>query len=119
MKTILLVDDSELCRLLFRLSLPNEVEYTVHEASDGEAALRALASLTPDLVVMDYRMPGHTGQQLAQSLRASGISVPMALLTASMARDLDHAALAAYFHVVCEKPIDEHKMAAILQPISD
>lgn len=55
---VLLVDDQELIRLGFRLVLDAEDDIdVVGEAADGEEALRAVRALTPDVILMDVRMP--------------------------------------------------------------
>jgi DNA-binding NarL/FixJ family response regulator len=55
---VLLVDDQSLVRTGFRMILQDEpgIE-VVGEAADGRAAIEAAASLRPDVVVMDIRMP--------------------------------------------------------------
>ncbi|MDQ1128747.1 response regulator transcription factor [Microbacterium sp. SORGH_AS_0888] len=55
---VLLVDDQELIRVGFRLVLEAEPDLeVVGEAADGEAAVRAVAVHSPDVVLMDVRMP--------------------------------------------------------------
>lgn len=55
---VLLVDDQELIRVGFRLVLEAEPDIVVAgEASDGDEAVRAVADLSPDVVLMDIRMP--------------------------------------------------------------
>jgi DNA-binding NarL/FixJ family response regulator len=55
---VLLVDDQSLVRAGFRMILQDELDIAVvGEAADGEAAISAVASLHPDVVVMDIRMP--------------------------------------------------------------
>ena len=59
---VLLVDDQDLVRAGFRLILDGRDGITVvGEASDGEEAVRLARELTPDVVVMDIRMPGMDG----------------------------------------------------------
>lgn len=59
---VLLVDDQELIRYGLRLVLDAESDIeVVGEAADGEAALRAARRLSPDVVLMDVRMPGMDG----------------------------------------------------------
>lgn len=55
---VLLVDDQQLVRTGFRMILADEegIE-VVGEASNGQEAVEASASLAPDVVVMDIRMP--------------------------------------------------------------
>jgi DNA-binding NarL/FixJ family response regulator len=59
---ILLVDDEPLLRLGFRLVLESQPDMSVvGEASDGATAVRQVAQLDPDVVLMDVRMPGMDG----------------------------------------------------------
>lgn len=68
---IMLVDDHALVREGVRHVLTATPGFeVVAEAGDGESALAAAASATPDLVVLDLSMPGGTGLELATRLRA-------------------------------------------------
>jgi DNA-binding NarL/FixJ family response regulator len=59
---ILLVDDEPLLRLGFRLVLESQPDMSVvGEAGDGATAVRQVAQLDPDVVLMDVRMPGMDG----------------------------------------------------------
>ena len=57
MKRILLVDDQADIRSLIRMTLEFE-DYEIHEASDGESALRIARQVRPDFVLTDVMMPG-------------------------------------------------------------
>lgn len=62
MTTVLLVDDQELVRTGLRMILAAEADLeVVGEASDGIRAVDAAHELTPDVVLMDIRMPGMDG----------------------------------------------------------
>ncbi len=80
MATILLVEDeAELARLVTR-----ELEaagYRVRHAPDGPAALRLFAEETPELVVLDWMLPGLNGLEVLRRLR-QGSAVPVLMLTA-------------------------------------
>ena len=55
---VLLVDDQQLVRTGFRMILEGETDIDiVGEAADGKAAIDAARRLTPDVIVMDIRMP--------------------------------------------------------------
>jgi DNA-binding NarL/FixJ family response regulator len=59
---ILLVDDDPLLRLGFRLVLESQPDMSVvGEAGDGVVAVRQVAEVDPDVVLMDVRMPGMDG----------------------------------------------------------
>ena len=62
MITVLLADDQPLVRAGFRMLLDAEEDITVvGEADNGAAALELVRTLSPDVVLMDIRMPGVDG----------------------------------------------------------
>ncbi len=83
MKTILLADDEENLRLLLRATL-EEPDFTILEAPDGSTAHELARKHRPDLVVLDWMMPGMTGIELTRLLRSEPEtrSTPIILLTA-------------------------------------
>jgi DNA-binding response OmpR family regulator len=80
MATILLVEDEvELARLVVREL--QAAGYEVDHASDGPDALQRFADATPDLVVLDWMMPGMDGLEVLRRVRQSS-PVPVLMLTA-------------------------------------
>jgi len=77
---VLLADDQALVRAGLRALLDAQPDIeVVGEADDGAAALRMAADLTPDLVLMDIRMPGVDGlsatRQIAADEHLAGVRV--------------------------------------------
>ncbi|HVK91943.1 MAG TPA: response regulator transcription factor [Mycoplana sp.] len=84
---LLIVDDDKRIRELLSRYLTGE-GFRVTVAGDADEARRKLAGLEFDLIIMDVMMPGETGLQLTESLRAIR-NIPIIMLTAlteSMAR---------------------------------
>ena len=69
-ETVLVVEDEDAVRALTRHVLQHS-GYTVVEAEDAAAAVRAAAGHGIDLLVTDVVMPGLGGRELAERLRAS------------------------------------------------
>ena len=67
-RVLLIDDDPALRRFMVNLL---KARYEVREAPDGEAALSELAQYTPDLVVMDVNLPGLSGADLLDRVRAA------------------------------------------------
>jgi putative two-component system response regulator len=63
---ILIVDDQQINRLLLRKLLK---EYTIIEASNGEAALRLAIAKKPDLIILDIIMPKPDGYSVLSTLK--------------------------------------------------
>jgi CheY-like chemotaxis protein len=80
MGRVLLVDDEPSMRLLTRLLL-EEQGVECEEADSGDAALAACADQVFDAMVLDHRMPGTTGIEVAGELRRRGQATPIALYT--------------------------------------
>jgi two-component system, LytTR family, response regulator AlgR len=69
MLKVLVVDDEPLARGRLKRMLEPEVDYqVVAEAGNGEQAIELAAQYTPDIILMDIRMPGVDGLQAAQQL---------------------------------------------------
>ncbi|WP_420733948.1 response regulator [Brevibacterium luteolum] len=64
----------------------------VGEAGDGHAAVQITAALSPDVVVMDLRMPGGAGVEAICEMRARGLTADVLVLTTY---DTDSATVAA------------------------
>jgi DNA-binding NarL/FixJ family response regulator len=68
---LLLVDDHAVVREGLRALLATDPRFQiVGEASEGESALSAAATLRPDLVVMDVSLPGMNGVQATRRLKS-------------------------------------------------
>lgn len=80
MARILVVDDDVSWRALYRLELGPAHE--VVEAADADQALRLLHGEPPDLIVLDYHLPGMSGGALLDILRARGPRIPVIVCTA-------------------------------------
>ncbi|MBM3152195.1 MAG: response regulator transcription factor [Chloroflexi bacterium] len=78
---ILMVDDEPAIIQLARMYLERE-NFRVVDASDGAAALEQVASLRPDLVVLDVMLPELDGFEVCRRLRAQSNPVFVIMLTA-------------------------------------
>ncbi|MEN6436672.1 MAG: response regulator transcription factor [Anaerolineaceae bacterium] len=77
---ILIIEDDEAIVKTLRRALAYE-GYQVDAAIDGETGLMAARDHTPDLVILDWMLPGIDGLEVCQRLR-SGDNVPILILTA-------------------------------------
>jgi DNA-binding response OmpR family regulator len=78
MKVLIADDDADLRDLIaFTLT---QAGYLVIKAADGSAAVRSFAEESADLVVLDINMPGLSGFQVCEAIRARS-RVPVMMLT--------------------------------------
>lgn len=78
---ILLVEDEVKLAKFIQLELGYE-GYQVSVADDGLAGLTAARESQPDLVILDWMLPGLSGVEICRRLRTTGDQVPIILLTA-------------------------------------
>ena len=78
---VVIVDDQTLVRhgIANLLGMSDKVE-VVGEAGDGESALYLIPQVSPDVVLMDIRMPGLSGLDVLRKLRASDDNTPPVIL---------------------------------------
>ncbi len=81
MRSVLIVDDKEMLRDSVAVTL-QRAGFTVVTAADGHAALELIPRKRPDAVVTDLRMPGMTGIDLIEQIRAVDQDLPVVLMTA-------------------------------------
>ena len=107
---ILIVDDDA----LFRESLARNLAHSnfgIEEVCDGQAALNRLQNgALPDLVLLDWKMPGMNGIEVLDQLRENGIRVPVLFLTVLSDQTYEEAAL----QVGAIDFVEKHRAFAIL-----
>jgi DNA-binding response OmpR family regulator len=100
-KTILIADDDEDLRLLVQVTLENPT-YRILTAADGSKALDAVQQSRPDLLILDWMMPGLNGYEVITQLRQNPetVTIPVVMLTAKdgleAQEQLASLAIAAY-----------------------
>jgi DNA-binding response OmpR family regulator len=89
MKLLTADDDKDLLALIaFTLS---QAGYLVVKASDGPGAIRAFEAEAPDLVILDINMPGTSGFQVCEAIRAKSRAPVMMLTVRGEEEDLVRA----------------------------
>ncbi len=79
---ILLVEDQTLVREGLKRILSLFPDFMLAgEAGDGASALRSVAELKPDVMLLDVQMPGKNGIEVLRELHATGATVPTIVLT--------------------------------------
>jgi len=82
-KRILIIDDEPAIRDMVAFAL-RKAEYEPIQAGDAREAQSAIADRVPDLILLDWMLPGVSGIELARRFRREGLTreVPIIMLTA-------------------------------------
>ncbi|MCY0877165.1 MAG: response regulator transcription factor [Firmicutes bacterium] len=85
MRMLIIDDEVKLLRALQQTFV--DLQFAVDTATDGHTGLALAQDGGYDLLVVDVMLPGMTGYQIVETLRAEGDSTPILLLTAKDAVD--------------------------------
>ncbi|MGB6349606.1 MAG: response regulator [Pseudolabrys sp.] len=105
---ILIVDDNAYMRRLTRTMLTNLGAKSVLEAPDGLAALEAIRTCDPDVMLLDWDMPVLNGIEVLRIVRSPGVfprpNLPVIMLTTRAQRAQVNEALRAGANEFLLKP---------------
>ncbi|HVB34817.1 MAG TPA: sigma-54 dependent transcriptional regulator [Patescibacteria group bacterium] len=111
---ILIVDDERLLRWSLRQKC-EEWGYQVFDAENGTDAIALAQSETPDVVLLDVRLPDISGLEVLEKLRASGDSSAVIMITADPQIDDVKAALRMGAYDYVGKPLDFDGLSVTIQ----
>jgi CheY-like chemotaxis protein len=111
-RCVLVVDDIPSNRMVARAMLERQ-GWTVLTASDGREALETLAATSCDLVLLDISMPGMSGIEVCQNIRANVAlaGLPVIAYTAHAQPEDRRNFIASGFDEVLIKPVSSEKLA--------
>ena len=110
---ILVAEDDPVNALIARRTL-ERLGAHVTLTDSGPAALRALEESPFDAALLDQRMPGMNGPEVARMARLSGHDLPLVALTANCSEDDRANCLAAGMNDFLSKPVDPDLLAQTL-----
>jgi two-component system, response regulator PdtaR len=113
-RRVLIAEDEALIRLDLAEMLVEEGYDVVGEAGDGETAVRLAEDLTPDLVILDIKMPIMDGLAAAERI-AGGRIAPVVILTAFSQRELVERARAAGAMAYLVKPFQKSDLVPAIE----
>lgn len=86
--TVMIVDDQAPFRMAARMVVQLTDGFdVVGEAETGEESVVMAAQLQPDLVLMDFNLPGIDGMEATRRIRASGPKAPVVVMLSTYEAD--------------------------------
>lgn len=117
---VLVVDDHEVARQGIRNIVEQADDLTVvGEAGDGPAAIGQIQALSPDVVLMDVRMPKLDGVDTLRRLRELGIDTPVILLSAYVEDEHIFEGLKAGARGYLTKDVSRHDLTQAIRTVQE
>jgi two-component system nitrogen regulation response regulator GlnG len=114
MKPIWIVDDDESIRWVLEKALARQ-NLATKSFSNTRDAMEALQSATPQVLVSDIRMPGESGLELLQAVKAKHPGLPVIIMTAFSDLDSAVAAFQGGAFEYLAKPFDVDKAVELIR----
>ena len=86
-RKILVVEDEDIIRALFIKALTKE-HYEVSCVHDGWEAIKCIKHKKPDLVLLDFKMPGIDGIETLEKIRDMDKHIPVILISAYLTDEI-------------------------------
>jgi two-component system, OmpR family, phosphate regulon response regulator PhoB len=117
-RTILIVDDESAIRDMLRVAL-EMAEYHVLEAGNAQEAHGLIIDKKPDLILLDWMMPGTSGVELARRLKRDEVTsdIPIIMLTAKGEEDNKIQGLEVGADDYITKPFSPRELVARLKAV--
>jgi len=112
--TIVIAEDEAIIRLDLRELLEEEGYVVVGEAGRGDQAVELVRQLTPDLVILDVKMPGMDGIEAARRITSEGICAVL-MLTAFSQREIVEQARDAGAVAYLVKPFQKAELVPAIE----
>jgi two-component system, chemotaxis family, chemotaxis protein CheY len=113
---VLVVDDEAYMRKVIRTLLLSIGVKTIYEAPDAPKGLDIIRTSSPDLVLLDWEMPGMNGGDFMRIVRSPGTfpfpSIPIIMLTGKAERSLVVEAVQLGVHEYLLKPVSSQALLA-------
>lgn len=116
-KKVMVVDDSSI--VLRNIKSILEEDYTVYLANSGEQALKMIPQKQPDLVLLDYEMPGMNGKMTFEAMLEDEYAkdIPVVFLTSIDGRKKIYDVLKSYPAGYILKPPDKKKLLSAIRDV--
>jgi len=116
---ILIVDDSPVSRKIMKSCMPDDLEYELLEAGDGQSGIDKYVALRPDVTFMDLTMPIMDGMQALQEIIKIDPKAIVIVCTADVQMKTIFKVMNFGALMVVRKPINKHAIEDALRKAED
>lgn len=115
---ILLVEDNALTRYTIKSLLDKLGHEVVAEAEDGPSAVKSFGELKPDVVFLDLILPGRSGVEILEDLRAVNPAAKVVIVTAVEQDEIDRRLSKTGVSAILRKPFSFDDFKALMKELA-
>lgn len=115
---VLLVDDNALTRFTIKSLLDKLGHEVVAEAEDGDSAVRSFREMKPDVVFLDLILPGKSGVEILEDLRAVDPAARVVVVTAVEQDEIDRRLTDKGVTAILRKPFSFDDFKALMKDLA-
>ncbi|KMP11303.1 histidine kinase [Candidatus Nitromaritima sp. SCGC AAA799-C22] len=118
MALIITIEDSKFQRRRIVEALESG-GYEVLEAANGKTGLEALATRTPDCIVLDLIMPEMDGLEFLKTLREQGLDIPVIVYSSDIQKPVREECLELGAKCFLNKPVNKEELLETIKKALD
>ncbi len=111
---VLIADDSQVMREILKAIVRAEGFVVAGEAVDGQSVMGAVLRHEPDIVCLDINMPGRSGLEVLQEIRAQAPKVKVVMVTSDNSMNSIRVAIGNGAHGYIIKPFNQARVGKSL-----
>jgi two-component system chemotaxis response regulator CheY len=115
---VLLVEDNALTRYTIKSLLEKLGHEVVGEAEDGPSAVKFFTELKPDVVFLDLILPGKSGVEILEDLRAIDPDARVVVVTAVEQDEIDRRLADKGVNAILRKPFSFDDFKALMKALA-
>lgn len=115
---VLIVDDNASMRILLSTLLADRGHAVVGALADGNGVMDAVANLAPDMVCLDYQLPGRDGLEILQEINTARPEIDVLFMTASDEPEIERRAADAGAAGFLRKPFGQKQVIDEVQAVA-
>lgn len=116
---ILIVDDNASMRIMLSALLTDRGHTIVGALADGSGVMEAVRNLSPDIVCLDYQLPGRDGLEILNEINTSRPEIDVLFMTASEEAAIEQRAADAGAAGFLRKPFGQKQVVDEVQQVVD
>ncbi len=109
--SVLVADDSKLSRRSVIRALPQDLDYTISEATNGQEAINLLAETKFDLLLLDLTMPEVDGVGVLEYLHDRASTLNVIVISADFQPEKQKIVISLGAKRFLRKPLDKEELA--------